>query len=118
MYLRQVPGTDAYLMILADYRIVSSVPAPLRACGLLHSACRNVVFPALYPFLGTIQVSYVSWGFCGLACLKSLSHVTVSSHCLKSLSHVTVSCHCQVTSLKRHRWAKPFQRACALTLEL
>ncbi len=105
MYLRQVPGTDAYLMILADYRIVSSVPAPLRACGLLHSACRNVVFPALYPFLGTIQVSYVSWGFCGLACLKSLSHVTVS-------------CHCQVTSLKRHRWAKPFQRACALTLEL
>jgi len=86
MYLRQVPGTDAYLMILADYRIVSSVPAPLRACGLLHSACRNVVFPALYPFLGTIQVSYVSWGFCGLACLKSLSHVTVSSHCLMSLS--------------------------------
>ena len=57
MYLRQVPGTDAYLMILADYRIVSSVPAPLQACGLLHSACRNVVFPALYPWLGGVQVS-------------------------------------------------------------
>jgi hypothetical protein len=57
MYLRQVAGTDAYLMILADYRMVSSVPAPLQACGLLHSACRNVVFPALYPWLGGVQVS-------------------------------------------------------------
>ena len=57
--MRQVAGTDAYLMVLANYRIVSSVPDPRQTCGVLSSVCRNVDFPALYPWRSGMQVRQI-----------------------------------------------------------
>jgi hypothetical protein len=56
VYMRQVAGTDAYLMVLANYRIVASVPDARQVCGVLSSVCRNVDFPALYPWPRGMQV--------------------------------------------------------------
>ncbi len=57
--MRQVAGTDAYLMVLANHRVVrvvSSVPDPRQVCGVLSTVGRNVDFPAVYPGSSGMQV--------------------------------------------------------------
>ena len=49
-------GTDAYLLVMAKYRVIEQIPLPRSTCGVLSRYCSNLVFPAIIPH--TLETSH------------------------------------------------------------
>ena len=59
LYVRQVPGTDAYLVVLANYRAAASMASPRESCGVLSITCGSFVFPGIFQ---SETMSQAIWG--------------------------------------------------------
>ena len=61
VYLREMEGTDAYLVVLADYRVNYPTPTPHATCGVLSTICKHISFPAIVPMQERMMQGEGGW---------------------------------------------------------